>query len=99
MPMISPASAYATIARGEQAPASGRDEQRGRERAVAVLGAGADDAEEQQHAEMLLPTASALRLSAIVFGSPARIVMSTIASVEQHDRGGEARAPCGSCAA
>ena len=30
---------------------------------------------------MLLPTASALRLSAIVFGSPARIVMRTMASV------------------
>ena len=48
---------------------------------MAVLGARADDAEQQQHAEIVLPTASALRLSAIVFGCPARIVISTIASV------------------
>ena len=68
-------------ARAQQASPGRRDQQRRGERAVAVLGARADDPKSSSNAEIVLPTASAERLSGIVFGFPASTVISTIASV------------------
>ena len=75
MPMISPASAVRRRrARRAAAARPGATSSAGASVRWRYSAPRADDAEEQQQRrEIVLPTASALRLSAIVFGSPARM--------------------------